>query len=106
MDRCLLCVLYGATLIDRIASNVHDTTKGTRSNRYHDRRPCVGCLCSTYKSFRTVHSNTPDDILTQMLLDKVSSDFATDHILEVAYRDFQDQLLSSILCGQGIENGW
>ena len=68
MDRQLLGVLDGTSLIDGVTSDVHDTTKGTVTNGDLDGSTGVGGLGTSDETLGTVHGNAADDVLTQMLL--------------------------------------
>jgi len=60
--------LDGATLVDGVTSDVHDTTKGTVTNGNLDGGTGVGGLGTADETLGTIHGNTSDDVLTQMLL--------------------------------------
>ena len=53
VDGLLLCVLDGATLVNWLTSDIHDPTKCSRSNRYHDRRAGVSGCPPTHETFGT-----------------------------------------------------
>jgi hypothetical protein len=62
------------------------------------------CACRFIQRAQlTVHGNTPDDVLTQMLLRLISD--ITDDSTSCAYSDFQSQLVAAVVRCQGIENG-
>ena len=86
VDGSQLSALNGASLIDRVTGDVHDTTKGggadgdlngvasilslAASNKTLGTctNTSEGVLSSRSDAILTVHGNTSDDILTQMLL--------------------------------------
>lgn len=89
MNRGALHALDGATLVNGVTSDVDDTAKGARADRDLNGRAGVvggsttGQTLGTWEKVRmdselqmqkepTIHSNSTDDILTQMLLFGVS----------------------------------
>ena len=86
MNGLLLGMLDGATLVNWLASDVHDTAERSWSNGNHDGGPCISGRPPSYKAFGTwaftsvkvchrtisrkltVHSNSSDHIFTKMLL--------------------------------------
>ena len=63
-----LVALDGTTLVNGVTSDVHDTTKGTVTNGNLDGGTGVGGLGTADETLGTIHGNTSDDVLTQMLL--------------------------------------
>lgn len=53
MDWKSLGTFDRTSLIDRVACDIHDTTKSTRTNGNHDWSTSVGCQVATDKTFRT-----------------------------------------------------
>jgi hypothetical protein len=68
VDGELLLVLNGATLVNGLASDVHDAAKGTVTDGNHDGVAGVDSLAATNETLGTLHGNAADDVLTQMLL--------------------------------------
>jgi len=85
------CALLGvdwATLIDWVAGNVHDATKSLWTDWNHDWVAGIDGLVATDETLSSVHSNTADNVLTQVL------------------GDLKDELLAAILGLEGVENSW
>jgi hypothetical protein len=87
VDREELVGLDGTTLVDRVAGDVHDTTKGGRADRDGDGSTSVGSLGTTRQTLSTVHGNASYDVLAEML------------------RDLEDELLAIVGGLDGVENG-
>ena len=68
VDGVELGSLDGTTLVNGVTSDVHDTTKGTVTNGNLDGGTGVGGLGTADETLGTIHGNTSDDVLTQMLL--------------------------------------
>ena len=68
VDRVQLDGLNRTPLIDGVTSNVHDSSEGSRSDRYSDGIASINGLCASSKTLSTVHCNRPNNILAQMLL--------------------------------------
>lgn len=86
VDGQLLGALDWATLVNRVTSNVHDTTKGSGADGNHDGVASVGSDRASHKTLGTcnagmsdahssyyaerptIHSNASHNVLTQMLL--------------------------------------
>merc|ERR1712198_602416 len=78
----------GAPLIDRLTNNIDDSSKGLGSNRDHDWVTSVVDNLSTDETLGTVHGNSSDGVLSQVL------------------GDLQDELGGSVFNLQGVKNLW
>lgn len=89
MNRAELVTLDGSPLVNSLTNDVHDTSECTLSNRHHDGVAGIDNLLPTNETFRTIHSNGSDRVLTQMG-GNLENEAATSKVLHL----------------QGIENRW
>lgn len=88
VDGAELDTLNGATFVNGLTNDVHDTTEGGRTDGDEDGGAGVDYLLTTYKTFRTVHGNGADGVLTQV------------------GRDFEDEPAArEVLDLEGVQNG-
>jgi hypothetical protein len=89
VDAALVFALDGATLVDRVASDVHDAAEGGVADRNHDGASGVDGGSTTDKTFGTckvletaiicctnpltVHGNASHHVFTQMLLRQLAT---------------------------------
>lgn len=66
VDGTELDTLDGATLVDRLTNDVHDTAEGRRADGDEDGGAGVDDLLAANETFRTVHGNGADGVLTEM----------------------------------------
>lgn len=67
MDRVVFSSLDGSSLIDGFTNNVHDTSESTRSDWNGDRTSGVNNTLSSDETFSTVHGNSSDSGVSQVL---------------------------------------
>lgn len=84
-----LDALDRTTLVNRFTNDVHDATEGGGANGDKDGSTGVDNFLPTNETLGTVHSNSPDRVLTQMRGD-FENETATAEILNL----------------QGVKNGW
>jgi hypothetical protein len=66
VNRAELDALDGTTLVNGFANNVHDAAESSGTNRDLNGGTSVDNLLATDETFRTVHSNGTDGVLTEM----------------------------------------
>ncbi|KAG5456660.1 MAG: hypothetical protein BJ554DRAFT_3541 [Olpidium bornovanus] len=64
VDRCPLLSLYGTSLVDRFPDDVHNATQTFRTDGNTDRTAGIRPSLAAGKTFRAVHGNSTDGVLT------------------------------------------
>ena len=100
-----LGALDGTTLVNGVTSDVHDATETAGTDGDHDGGTGVDDLAATDETLSTVHGNATDDVLTQMLLELVRQRRVAGGQCGEAYGDLENELLATVLGGNGVENG-
>ena len=67
MDRQKLIGVDGSSLVDWLPDDVDDTAERSGADRNGDRAASIPAWLATDESFRTVHGDGSDDILSEML---------------------------------------
>ncbi|KAH3670907.1 hypothetical protein OGAPHI_000618 [Ogataea philodendri] len=89
VDWVSLLALNWTSLVNRLTNNVDDSTQSTSSDRDGNWRTSVKDGLTSNETLSTIHSNSSDGVLTQVL------------------GDLQDQLLVvTLVDGQCIQNSW
>jgi peptide chain release factor 1 len=86
VNRELLGVLDGTTLINWVTSNVHNTTERSWTDWHHDGVSSIGCTMATDETLSTIHSNCADNVLSQMM------------------RNLEDELVATIVGFESVQN--
>ena len=100
-----LDTLDGTTLVNGVTSDVHDATETAGTDGDLDGGTSVDDLAATDETLSTVHGNATDDVLTQMLLELVRQRRVAGGQCGEAYGDLENELLATVLGGNGVENG-
>jgi hypothetical protein len=105
VDRSVVLGLDGTTLVDGVTSDVHDTAEGGSTDGDGDGSAGVSALGTTGETLGTVHGNAADDILTEMLLLKISARFLDVLKHWCTYGNLEDELLVVVGGLERVQNG-
>lgn len=82
MNRGEAVTLDGATLVNGLANDVHDTAEGSLSDGDHDGSASVDDLGTTDETLGTVHGNGTDRVLSKVRSD-LEDETATVEVLDL-----------------------
>jgi len=69
MDWCLDLAINGTLFIDRLADDIKDAAKGSRTDRNHNGGTSIDALLASHETLSGLHGNCAHGVLSQVLGD-------------------------------------